>query len=82
MSDEERQIPNLDEIEQGEARSMLHQFCSNGFDGLHDMAALALGRDVQNIDAMLDGTEEIDEDLVMKMRGIATERGIDIGDNA
>ena len=79
MLDEDRESANLDDIDQDEARQMLQEFCDRGFEGLHDMAALALGRDEENLDAMLDGTEDIDEDLIMKMRGIANERNIEIG---
>jgi hypothetical protein len=80
MADENDEIPNLDDIDQTQAQQMLQDFCENGFDGLTDMAALALGRDETSIQAMLEGSEEIDEDLMAKMLGIAQERGISIGE--
>ena len=79
MLEDDREIEGSGDIDQDKARHMLQEFCDNGFDGMHDMAALALGRDEELVDAMLDGSEEIDEDLVMKMRGIANERNIVIG---
>ena len=79
MANANDDIQNLDDIDQTEARRMLAEFRDKGFDGLTDMAALALGRDETNLQAMLDGSEEIDEDLMMKMLGIAQERNIPIG---
>jgi hypothetical protein len=78
MPDQDQPIPNLDNVSQDEAREMLRDLCSNGFDGLVDMAALALGRDEATIRSMMDGDEEIDEDLIMKMKGIARERNIPV----
>ena len=72
-------IPDLDNIDQDQAREMLQKFVDDGFDGVPGMAALALGREEDSIVSMLDGTEDIDEDMIMKMLGIAQEREIDIG---
>lgn len=62
----------------GDPRKMLQAFCDNGFDGDVDRAALALGRSVNEVRELLDNGGTIDEDLVIKIRGIAQERGIDI----
>ena len=62
-----------------DARQMLKAFCENGFDGSIEAAALALGREDDEIQEMLQGDEQVDEDLVMKLRGIAYQRDIDIG---
>ena len=78
---DDQNIPDLDEIGQDEAQEMLRKFVDEGFEGLPDMAALALGRDEESIASMLDGAEDIDEDLLMKMLGIAQEREIEIGQN-
>jgi len=59
---------------QGDAREMLREFCDSGFEGDEEKAGLALGRPVSEIREMLDGQTEIDDDLAMKMRGIAKER--------
>lgn len=65
--------------DQDEARSRLAAFCDNGFDGDRDRAALALGRTSTELNEMIDGVSEIDDDIAMKINGIARERGIRIG---
>ena len=62
---------------QEEARSLLENFCLNGFDDI-DEAALVLGRPSDELTDFINGDEVIDDDLVMKLRGIAQERGIEI----
>jgi hypothetical protein len=64
---------------QDEAQNLLSDLCENGFSGDVDLAALALGRESEEIQSMMDGEEEIDEDLLMKIRGIAEKRNIEIG---
>ena len=64
--------------EQMNARHLLHSFCENGFDGSINACALVLGRDAAELGDMLHEGAVIDEDLVMKVRGIAEERGIDL----
>ena len=56
----------------------LRDWLDRGFGGDKFMFALALGRSEEQIEGMLNGAEDIDEDLEMKVRGIAQERGIDI----
>jgi hypothetical protein len=65
--------------DQGEARELLRAFCDKGFDGDVERAALALGRPASDLNQMMDGDDEIDDDLVMKLRGISNERGIAVG---
>lgn len=73
---EDRDIsPNPEVPDQQEALQMLEDLCQNGFEG-PKMAALALGRDEGDLHAMLEGSEDVDADLVMKIRGIASERHI------
>jgi hypothetical protein len=69
----------------GEARTqdtggaeLLKRFCENGFDGSVERAALVLGREAEELQNMISGELEVDEDLEMKIRGIAAERGFDI----
>jgi hypothetical protein len=62
--------------DQGEAREMLRSLCDNGFDGDDERAGQVLGRPGSEIREMLDGDVDIDDDLAMKVRGIAKERGI------
>jgi hypothetical protein len=40
--------------------------------------AVALGRPVEEVSAWMAGTEPPDDDIIMKARGIARERGIEI----
>lgn len=61
------------------ARDILRAFCDNGFEGSAEQAGLVLGRPSSELREMLDGDIEVDDDLVMKARGIAQERGIDVG---
>jgi len=66
------------ETTQDEAHELLSNLCENGFAGDAEELAVALGRDEEEIKDMLSGDEEIDEDLLMKIRGIAQEREIEI----
>lgn len=61
-----------------QARKMLANLCENGFSGDVEKLAVALGRDEGEIKSFLDGAGEIDEDLLMKIRGIAQQRGLEI----
>lgn len=61
-----------------QARTMLENLCESGFDSDAGKLALVLGRDVDEINDLLSGTEEVDDDLLMKIRGIAQERNIEI----
>ena len=60
------------------AKEAMERLLDRGFGGDKFMFALALGRSEEQIEGMLNGAEDIDEDLEMKVRGIAQERGIDI----
>ena len=63
---------------QAEAQEMLENLIDNGFDGDVEQAALVLGRPSDELVDMIDGNENIDDDLAMKIRGIAEERDIEI----
>jgi hypothetical protein len=63
---------------QDKAREMLRLFIDNGFAGDLNETGTALGRREKDLTGMLDGREEIDDDLAMKVRGIAQERGFTI----
>ena len=63
---------------QGAAQELLENFCRDGFENDLNEAALVLGRPREELVDFLSGDEVIDDDLVMKMRGIAQERGIEI----
>jgi hypothetical protein len=63
---------------QAEARKLLVNFCRNGFENDIDEVALVMGRPSEEIEDFLNGDEIIDDDFVMKLRGIAQERDIEI----
>jgi hypothetical protein len=65
-----------------ETISKLRSFCDSGFGGSTSEAALVLGREATEIEEMLKGNAPIDEDLEMKMNGIAEERDIPLGRNS
>ena len=62
--------------EQG--RAMLRHLRDNGFEADNEKLALALGRPIEDVEAWMDGSAPLDDDIVMKARGIATQRGITI----
>jgi len=64
--------------DQEEAQVMLKTLRDHGFDGDNEKIATALGRSAEQVEAMISGAETIDDDVVMKVRGIALNRGIDI----
>jgi len=64
--------------DQEEAQNMLKTLRDQGFDGSDEKFAVALGRTIEQVQAMIGGTETIDDDVVMKARGIALNRGIAI----
>jgi len=63
---------------QEEAQQMLEALRDQGFDSDNEKLAKALGRTIEQVDGMIRGAETIDDDVVMKARGIALNRGIKI----
>ncbi|MGI8467354.1 MAG: hypothetical protein ACR2N3_02770 [Pyrinomonadaceae bacterium] len=61
-----------------QAHSLLETLRADGFSGDTQKLALALGRDENELNEMLDGKADIDEDLLMKIRGIAEQRNLKI----
>lgn len=59
-------------------RALLRRLRDAGFEANDEKFAVALGRPVEEVAAWLAGTEPPDDDLIMKARGIARERGIEI----
>jgi hypothetical protein len=64
--------------DQADAQEMLKAFCEKGFNGDDERAGVVLGRPASEIRDMIAGDVEIDDDLIMKMRGIAKERGLQL----
>jgi hypothetical protein len=63
---------------QEEAQHMLGALRDQGFDSDNEKLAKALGRTIEQVDGMIKGAETIDDDVVMKARGIALNRGLKI----
>ena len=61
-----------------EGLEILRRLRDSGFDGDDGKLAVALGRPVEEVGAWMEGAEPPDDDLIMKARGIAKERGIEI----
>ena len=64
--------------DQTEARAILKHLRDNGFEGSDEKLAVALGRPIEQVAAWMNGIEPVDDDVVMKARGIATDRNIQI----
>ncbi|MDT4896118.1 MAG: hypothetical protein QOH25_1195 [Acidobacteriota bacterium] len=63
---------------QTEGRALLKRLRDNGFDSSDEKLAVALGRPIEEVQAWTGGAEIVDDDVIMKARGIAKERGIEI----
>ncbi|MCD9184884.1 MAG: hypothetical protein LUM44_00510 [Pyrinomonadaceae bacterium] len=72
------QMVDSDGTTQEKALSMLKNLCEKGFSGDKQQLAVVVGRNAEEIENIFAGTEEIDDDLAMKIKGIAQERNIDI----
>ena len=64
--------------DQETAQQMLEALRDQGFDSDNEKFAKALGRTIEQVDGMIKGAETIDDDVIMKARGIALHRGITI----
>ena len=64
--------------DQEAAQHILTTLRDQGFDGDNEKLAVALGRTVEQFQSMISGAETIDDDVVMKSRGIALHRGIEV----
>jgi len=64
--------------DQEQARQILTTLRDRGFDTNNEKLATALGRSSEQVAAFLGGSETIDDDVIMKARGIALQRGIQV----
>ena len=58
--------------------ALLKRLRDNGFESDNEKFAVALGRPVEEVAAWMEGAEPPDDDIIMKARGIARERGVEI----
>lgn len=85
MAEAENQIENnndnpLDDrgTDTAAGLALLRRLRDNGFESDDVKLAVVLGRPVEEVSAWMAGTESPDDDIIMKARGIAKERGIEI----
>ena len=64
--------------DQEQAQNILTTLRDQGFGGDNQKLAIALGRSEEQVQKMISGAETIDDDVVMKARGISLNRGIEI----
>ncbi len=58
--------------------ALLRRLRDEGFEGDDLKLSVTLGRPVEEVQAWMQGGEPPDDDIIMKARGIAKERGIEI----
>ena len=63
---------------ENEGRALLKSLRDAGFQGSDEKLAVALGRPLDEVQGWMSGVESVDDDVVMKARGIAKERRIEI----
>ena len=63
---------------QFDALRIIRNLRDRAFDSSDEKLALALGRPMEEVSTVTHGAAVIDDDLVMKARGIAKERGIEL----
>jgi hypothetical protein len=63
---------------QTEGRAIIKRLRDKAFDGNNEQLALALGRPVEEVEGWTGGAEQVDDDVLMKARGIAQERGFEV----
>ena len=64
--------------DQEAARAILSALRDRGFDGDNGKLATALGRSTEQVEGLIDGSATVDDDVVMKARGIALNRGVEV----
>ncbi|MDQ3474243.1 MAG: hypothetical protein M3447_10955 [Acidobacteriota bacterium] len=63
---------------EAEGRALLQHLRDAAFAGSDEKFAIVLGRPTEEVREMISGAGTIDDDVVMKARGIAKERAIEI----
>lgn len=63
---------------EAEGRALLQRLRDAAFEGSDEKFATVLGRPAEEVREMISGATTIDDDVVMKARGIAKERAIEI----
>ncbi len=63
---------------EAQGREILKHLRDGGFEGSDEKLAIALGRPIEEVEGWTNGAEPVDDDVIMKARGIARERGLEI----
>jgi hypothetical protein len=63
---------------ESEGRAILKRLRDRGFAESDEKLAVALGRPLEEVQGWTSGAEPVDDDVIMKARGIAKQRGIEI----
>ncbi|MDQ1637220.1 MAG: hypothetical protein QOF62_559 [Pyrinomonadaceae bacterium] len=63
---------------ESEGRALLKHLRDAGFEGSDEKLAVALGRPLEEVQGWMTAAEPVDDDVIMKARGIAKERGLEI----
>ena len=63
---------------QSEGRALLKKLRDVGFGASDEQLAVALGRPLEEVEGWTGGAAPVDDDVIMKARGIAEQRGIEI----
>lgn len=61
-----------------DALKMIRNLRERAFESSNEKLALALGRPLNEVETLTHGVAPIDDDLLMKARGIAKERGVEL----
>jgi hypothetical protein len=78
MGDNEQNLVDDQGTSEDEGRALLKRLRDAGFGGSDEKLAIALGRPVEEVQGWTGGADPVDDDVVMKARGVAKERGIEI----
>ena len=78
MAERNEQVVDDRGTGQEDGRELLRRLRAQGFEDDDVKLAVALGRPVEQVQAWMTSREAVDDDIVMKARGIAKERGLDI----
>jgi aryl carrier-like protein len=84
MAEAENQLDNqqnaLDDrgLDVAGGLALLKRLRDSGFESDNEKFAVALGRPAEEVAAWMEGAEPPDDDIIMKARGIARERGVEI----
>ncbi|HWC77402.1 MAG TPA: hypothetical protein VG778_08065 [Blastocatellia bacterium] len=66
------------DVSQPEAAELLRKLRDEAFDSSDEKLAIALGREKEEVEAWIREPAKVDADVIIKARGIAQERGVQL----